>query len=298
MKVSIVIPLFNQWQYLQECVESALSQTYSNVEVLVVDDGSPERPDETLLRWLEGKNVPLFTTGNKGPSASRNYGIEKATGALILPLDADDRIAPEYVEAGAKLYSQNNNAGIVYCDAEFFGDQSGPWELPPYSFPDILLDNFIFASGIFRKADWHTVGGYNENMIHGWEDHDFWLSIISLKRDVIRIPKTLFYYRKVANSRTRRFTNKQKLEMLDTMVKNHPQLFADNLQFLVHRLGEYKLLLEDESSEFELKNEVQNLRDRIRQMESSGFWRLRNHWQEIKGSLGINSKVKHKFRKE
>jgi glycosyltransferase involved in cell wall biosynthesis len=298
LKVSIVIPLFNQWQYLQECVESALSQTYANVEVLVVDDGSPERPDETLLRWLEGKNVPLFTTGNKGPSASRNYGIEKATGALILPLDADDRIAPEYVEAGAKLYSQNNNAGIVYCDAEFFGDQSGPWELPPYSFPDILLDNFIFASGIFRKADWHAVGGYNENMIHGWEDHDFWLSIISLKRDVIRIPKTLFYYRKVANSRTRRFTNKQKLEMLDTMVKNHPQLFADNLQFLVHRLGEYKLLLEDESSEFELKNEVQNLRDRIRQMESSGFWRLRNHWQEIKGSLGINAKVKHKFRKE
>lgn len=281
---------------MQECVDSALLQTYSNVEVLVVDDGSPERPDGSLLSWLEGKNVPLFATGNKGPSASRNYGIEKATGALILPLDADDRIAPEYVEAGVKLYSQNDNAGIVYCDAEFFGDQSGPWELPPYSFPDILLDNFIFASGMFRKADWHAVGGYNENMIHGWEDHDFWLSIISLKRDVIRIPKTLFYYRKVANSRTRRFTNEQKLEMMDSMVKNHPQLFADNLQFLVHRLGEYKLLLEDESSEFELKKEVQNLRDRIRQMESSGFWRLRNQWQEIKGSLGINAK--HKFRKE
>jgi len=296
VKVSIVIPLFNQWQYLQECVESALAQTYENVELLVVDDGSPERPEEKLLAWLKSKNVALYETGNKGPSASRNHGIEKSAGDLILPLDADDRIAPEYVEEGLKVYSQNDNAGIVYCDAEFFGTQSGKWDLPPYNFPDILIDNFIFASGMFRKDDWKKVGGYNENMVHGWEDHDFWLSLIALKREVIRIPKVLFFYRKVESSRTCRFTAAQKLEMIDAMVQNHPQLYADNIQFVMHKLGEYKLLLEDESPEMELKKEVQNLRDRIRQMEASGFWRLRNHWQEIKGNLGI--KARHKFRKE
>lgn len=296
MKVSIVIPLFNQWQYLKDCVESALAQTYANVELIVVDDGSPDRPDPALLKWLEEKNVPLYASANEGPSASRNLGIEKSSGELILPLDADDRIAREYVDEGVKLFLQNDNAGIVYCDAEFFGDQTGKWELPPYNFPDILLDNFIFASGLFRKEDWAKVGGYNTNMTHGWEDHDFWLSIISLKRDVIRIPKTLFYYRKVTNSRTGRFTATQKLEMIDTMVKNHPQLYAENVAFIMHKLAEYKLLLEEDSPEMELKREVQNLRDRIGQMEASGFWRLRNHWQEIKGSLGI--KARHKFRRE
>lgn len=296
MKVSIVIPLFNQWQYLQDCVESALRQTYSNVELLVIDDGSPERPDADLIKWLESKNVALYTTANDGPSASRNLGIEKSSGELILPLDADDRIAPEYVDEGVKVFQRNSNAGIVYCDAEFFGEKTGRWELPPYNFPDVLLDNFIFASGLFRKEDWKTVGGYNTNMTHGWEDHDFWLSIISLKRDVIRIPKTLFYYRKVANSRTRRFTAAQKLEMVDAMVKNHPLLYAENVGFITRKLCEYKLLLEDESSEMELKREVQNLRDRIGQMEASGFWRLRNHWQSIKGSLGLKSR--HKFRRE
>lgn len=296
MKVSIVIPIFNQWQYLQDCVESALAQTYSNIEVIAVDDGSPEQPNKEILEWLSNKGIPLYTTANIGPSGSRNFGIEKSAGELILPLDADDRIAPGYVEEGVKIYAQTNNAGIVYCDAEFFGEQTGKWDLPPYNFPDILLDNFIFASGLFRKEDWKTVGGYNTNMTHGWEDHDFWLSIISLKRDVIRIPKTLFYYRKVANSRTRRFTAAQKLEMVDAMVKNHPLLYAENVGFITRKLCEYKLLLEDESSEMELKREVQNLRDRIGQMEASGFWRLRNHWQSIKGSLGLKSR--HKFRRE
>ncbi len=292
MKVSIVIPCFNQWQYLKECVESALAQTYSNCEILVVDDGSPERPDETLLKWLESKSIPLYTTNNEGPSASRNYGIEKSTGDLILPLDADDRIASEYVEEGVEMFRKHDNAGIVYCDAEFFGEQTGKWELPPYNFPDVLLDNFIFSSAFFKKEDWKKCGGYNTNMTHGWEDHDFWLSIISLKRDVIRIPKNLFFYRKVENSRTRRFTIAQKLEMYDTLVQNHPDLYSANVQFVMHKLGEYKLLLENESSEMELKREVQNLRDRIGQMESSGFWRLRNQWQEIKGSLGMVAKHK------
>ncbi|MBA3992045.1 MAG: glycosyl transferase [Cyanobacteria bacterium DS2.3.42] len=289
MKVSIVIPCYNHWQYLPEALQSALSQTHFDTEIIVVDDGSTERPSASLLQMLEQKGISLIEIPNSGPSFARNCGIEKAQGELILPLDADDALAPTYIEEAIQVFCNNDDAGIVYCDAEFFGDETGRWELPPYNFPDILLDNYIFASAVFRKDDWHRVGGYNVNMKHGWEDHDFWLSIIELKRTIIRIPKTLFRYRKLAESRTKKFSRNQKIEMYDSLVSNHRQLYSQNIEFVMHRLAELKVLIEDETSETELKRELLNLRDRIRQMESSGFWKLRNKWQTVKRALKVSA---------
>lgn len=290
MKVSIVIPCYNHWQYLPEALESALCQTHDDTEIIVVDDGSTERPPASLLQLLEQKGIALIEIANSGPSFARNTAIEKAQGELILPLDADDGLAPTYVEEAIQVFRNDDNAGIVYCDAEFFGDETGKWELPPYNFPDILLDNYIFASAVFRKDDWHRAGGYNVNMKHGWEDHDFWLSIIELKRTIVRIPKTLFRYRKLAGSRTKKFSREQKIEMYDNLVNNHSRLYSQNIEFVMHRLAELKVLLEDDTSETELKSELLNLKDRIRQMEESGFWKLRGRWQDIKGKIGISHK--------
>ncbi len=290
MKVSIVIPCYNHWQYLPEALESALLQTHQDTEIIVVNDGSDERPPQNVLQVIEQRGIALIEIPNSGPSFARNTGIEKSQGQLILPLDADDALAPTYIEEAVQVFRNNDDAGIVYCDAEFFGDQNGRWELPPYNFPDILLDNYIFASAVFRKDDWHRAGGYNVNMKHGWEDHDFWLSIVELKRTIIRIPKTLFRYRKLSQSRTKNFSRDQKIEMYDNLVKNHHQLYSQNIDFVMHRLAEMKVLLEDDKTENELKREVLNLNDRIRQMESSGFWKLRRHWQEIKGKMGISAK--------
>lgn len=290
MKVSIVIPCYNHWQYLPEALQSALSQTHKDTEIIVVDDGSVERPPQSLLQMLEQNDIALIEIPNSGPSFARNTGIEKAQGELILPLDADDALAPTYVEEAIQVFRSNNDAGIVYCDAEFFGDLSGKWELPPYNFPDILLDNYIFASALFRKDDWHRVGGYNVNMKHGWEDHDFWLSIVELKRVIVRIPKVLFRYRKLAESRTKKFDRDQKIEMYDNLVANHRQLYSQNIDFVMHRLAELKVLLEEETSETELKRQLLNLKDRIGQMERSGFWKLRGRWLQIKGKMGISAK--------
>ena len=132
---------------------------------------------------------------------ARNTGIAAARGRYILPLDADDLIGPRYLEQAVAALDANAALGIVYCKAEYFGDKSGPWELPPYHFPDILIGNVIFNAGVFRRADWVTVGGYNPNMSEGWEDFDFWLSLIALGREVLQLPDTMFYYRIRNNSR-------------------------------------------------------------------------------------------------
>lgn len=290
MKVSVVIPCFNHWHYLRDAVDSVLKQTLADVEIIVVDDGSTQPPSDSLLEFLKSSQVILLQKDNAGPSAARNHGIKNAHGELILTLDADDKIDPSYLEKAEKLFRDQSDIGIVYCDAAYFGNRNGKWELPPYNFPDILLDNFIFSAAVFRKADWQSVGGYNPNMIHGWEDHDFWLSIIELKRVVIRIPQTLFYYRQESDSRTQRFNAKQKMEMFEQLAKNHRNLYVENLDFIMHRFAEYRQLLEDDTPEMEMKRELQNLRDRIRQMESSGFWKLRNKWQKVKRALKVSAK--------
>lgn len=287
MKVSIVIPCYNHWQYLPEALESALSQTHSDIEIIVVDDGSEERPPQSLLEMLAQKGICLIKIPHSGPSSARNLGIENATGQLILPLDADDKIGPTYIEKAQRIFLDQENVGIVYCDAQYFGSRNDLWDLPPYNFPDILFDNFIFSAALFKKEDWQKAGGYNVNMTQGWEDHDFWLSLIELKKTVVRIPEVLFYYRQNPDSRTNRFNSQQKIEMFEQMTKNHRKLYAENIDSVLHRFAEFKQLLEEDTPEMEVKRELQNLRDRIRQMESSGFWKLRNKWQKVKRALKV-----------
>lgn len=290
MKVSIIIPCFNHWQYLPEALDSALNQTHPDCEIVIVDDGSTLKPPDDLLKRFQHERITFFRIENSGPSEARNKAIEKASGEYILPLDADDKIAPTYIEKAQKIFQAQPQVGIVYCDAEYFGNRNQEWELPPYNFPDILLDNFIFTTALFKKADWKRVGGYNVNMKHGWEDHDFWLSLIELKKTVVRIPETLFFYRQSGDSRTNRFNAEQKREMFEQLAKNHRNLYIENLDFIMHRFAEFRQLLEEDTPEMEMKREVQNLRDRIRQMESSGFWKLRNRWQKVKRALKVSAK--------
>src|SRR5690606_41602075 len=98
--------------------------------------------------------------------------IGAATGEFILPLDADDRIDPSYVAKAIAILRERPEVGIVYCKAERFGAANGPWELPPYDIRELAIDNVIFVTSLFRRADWERVGGFNEHLRHGVEDYE------------------------------------------------------------------------------------------------------------------------------
>jgi len=167
-KVSVIVPCYNQGQYLHDAVESVLAQTYSNWEIIVIDDGSTQPQTIDILNNYTAPKTTIIKTSNQGPSAARNHGIRAASGKYILPLDADDKIANFYLEKAVPILEQNDNIGIVYGQAEFFGAKSGRWRLPNYSFPEILLGNLIFNSSVYRKSDWEKVEGYNISMVNGW----------------------------------------------------------------------------------------------------------------------------------
>lgn len=297
--VSVVIPCYNQGQYLDGAVESVLSQTYQNFEIIVINDGSTEPETKEILKNYQKPKTSIIHTENQGVIAARNQAIEASQGKYILPLDADDKIGSTYLEEAVQLLEANENLGIVYCEAEFFGEQIGKWELPEYNFPNILLGNMIFCSGFFRKSDWQQVNGYNPNMVDGWEDYDFWLSIIELGREVYQIPKILFYYRRKLVSRSEAIDSEKSVSLHTYVFKNHAQLYRDNIDIVFAKAIDFKEQiklakrkirhLEKHEKDLMKKHnkELKILQEEIKAMESSKFWQLRNLWLKIKHRLRL-----------
>ena len=245
--VSVIVPVYNSEQYIDETIQSITAQSYENIEIILVDDGSA---DGSILRCREwekrDERVRVYQIANSGPSAARNYAISKATGRYILPVDSDDLIDKTYVEKAAAVLEENPDIGIVYCKARLFGDKNQEWKLSPYSMKQILTANCIFSSAMFRKEDWEATGGYSKEMIYGEEDYEFWLSIISLGREVYQISEVLFFYRIHSKSRTDYYMqNEAKPEQMafkkfllhEDLYRKYYNLFDKNTRIALYGAG-------------------------------------------------------------
>lgn len=225
-RVSIIIPCYNAGAHLSESVQSALDQTYGDVEIVIVDDGSTDPHTREILAEAKWPKTTIIYQKNGGPSAARNTAIENATGEYILPLDADDRIHATYVEKAVAAINTNTEVGIVYCKAHKFGAEEGLWHLPAYTLSELAIDNVIFCTSLYRKADWQLVGGYNERLRHGMEDYEFWIKLVHLGRNVFQIDEPLFFYRIQETSRTTGF-----MASSATVVSTYAEIFRANRDF-------------------------------------------------------------------
>lgn len=234
--VSVVIPCYNQGEYLADALDSVLAQSYREFEIIVVNDGSTDPGTRALLDGLERPMTRVLHTANQGLAAARNNGIRESRGDYILPLDADDRIAPGYLEKAVAVLDSSPEVGFVYSLAKLFGARRGMFYLNDATLADMLLDSRVFCSAMFRKADWERGGGYNSNMRHGWEDWDFWLSLLELGKTPHLIPEVLFHYRVKRVSMIRSMTPEQRLAMHMQLFDNHRELYVRNMELV---LGEY-----------------------------------------------------------
>ncbi|EKD35895.1 MAG: glycosyl transferase [uncultured bacterium] len=236
--VSVIIPCFNQGQFVDEAVDSVLAQSFADFEIIIVNDGSTDDATNRLLHNYRREKTRVLTTVNQGLAAARNNGIAAAEGRYILPLDADDRILPGYLEKAVAVLEKEPRVGIVYCRAALFGAVETDWVLPEYSLERMLVDNIIFCSAFFRRDDWLATGGYDRGMIYGWEDYEFWLSLIERGRQVVMIPETLFSYRVASDSMVRSKEKWQKVEMFKRIYLRHQGLFADHIDVWIDALLE------------------------------------------------------------
>ncbi|MGW3571040.1 glycosyltransferase family 2 protein [Streptomyces sp. NPDC000941] len=179
--VSVVIPCHDYGHYLPQAVHSVLAQTYPDWELVVVDDGSTDDTPavaRSLIADHPGHRIRLLRQANAGVSAARNAGIAATAGRYVLPLDADDVIAPTMLERTVAVLDQRPEIAIVSTDVSVFTDDGLPaqaLELPAYD-KDLLLRRLImFYCSLYRREVWRTVGGYAEDMRTG-EDWDFWIA--------------------------------------------------------------------------------------------------------------------------
>lgn len=233
-KVSIIIPCYNQGKYVAEAINSALRQTFKDIEIVCVNDGSTDNSVE-IIKSFENKYKNLIFLNNeenRGVIYSRNFAIKNCNGTYILPLDADDIIEPTYVEKAVKILDNNPNIGIVYCKAKIFGNYDKYWNLKPFNKSDILYENCIFCSAFFRKSDFIKIGGYNNNMKYGYEDYDLWLSFIEQGLEVFQINEILFSYRQYDETSRTTISLKNKKEIWNNLIKNHINLYLNDENFL------------------------------------------------------------------
>lgn len=239
--VSIIIPCYNKAQYLGETLASVAAQTYPNIEVIVVDDGSPDNTRVVVEEWQERMtNLCYLYQENAGPSAARNNGIRASHGTYVMALDADDTLAPSYVEQCSQYLDTHPDTKLVYSKADMFGILNGEWFLPEYSHFELLWQNMINYCAMYRRVDFDCMTGYNTNMVKGLEDWDFWLSFLQPGDKVHRIDEVLFHWRTQPVSRTTEAEDHEH-ELMRQIYLNHKDLYEPYLQDIIYFHEKWKV---------------------------------------------------------
>jgi hypothetical protein len=207
-----------------EAIDSVMAQTFKDLEVIVVNDGSTN-PD--TISMLE--NLPpvykVIHQPNGGLSSARNFGIQRSAGSIIVTLDSDDRFAKTFVEEAVAILRSEKETGIVSSHVQEFGTHVKVWRTKAYDDLSFLTENRIVACCAFRKVCWEEAGGYDEKMRSGCEDWEFWIRVTQKGWKVHVIPKALFFYRKTGSSMLATETKPRMMEILDYMIGKHQQWY-------------------------------------------------------------------------
>jgi glycosyltransferase involved in cell wall biosynthesis len=206
--VSIIIPAFNRASYINQTVDSVLQQTYQNIELIVVDDGSTDGTYEKLQAY--GSKLTLLTHEchqNKGQAASINFGLSKAEGDYIAVLDSDDFWELSKLEIQVGFLDKNPDIGLVYCNG-YGVDSNGKryynfYNEDPCERSDpnrVLLDCYILLpqNSLVRKDVYDQVGFFNEEY-RSAQDHDMLIRISEIT-SFAYLPDYVFNYRRHKDS--------------------------------------------------------------------------------------------------
>lgn len=195
-RLSVVVPCFDQGEYLIEAVASVERSVPEPCELIIVNDGSREPRTLEVLNVLRRAGYEVVDQENSGLAAARNRGIELARGPYVLPLDADNRLRPGFVPGALAILDARPEVGVVYGDRHDFGLRNGTVDVPPFDRDALLSFNFIDACALLRKNLWRDCGGYDAGMpAPGWEDWDLWIGAAERGWQFQHLPGEAFDYR-------------------------------------------------------------------------------------------------------
>jgi len=240
--VSVVIPAYNSAAVLGDAIDSVMTQSYSPIEIIVVDDGSSDATAKVVWNYSE---VRYLRQSNRGPSAARNHGIAEARGEYIAFLDADDVWLPRKLAEQMSVLEYHSGAGLVFADmqffsaaaaaqvsmfethgftAEFFGQDNRVIDAPS----KLVRTNFIPTSTVLApKSALVKAGGFDEQFTKS-EDWDLWLRI-ALRWPIVYSPKVLMMKRvhEINTSLDAEGMNVAALEVLEKLNRENHTLLSN-----------------------------------------------------------------------
>ena len=193
-RISLITPVHNDGVYLPESLASAERSAPDGSELLLIDDGSTDPFTLRLLDRLREAGYGVIRQDNRGLSAARNRGMASARGEYLIPLDADNRIRPGYLQQAIAVLDAQPRVGVVYGDRAMFGMRNETVQVPDFDHQTLREGNYIDACAVLRKTLWQEVGGFDETL-PAYEDWDLWLAASEAGWRFHHLPQVLFDYR-------------------------------------------------------------------------------------------------------
>lgn len=221
--ISVIIPSFNQQEYLSDCIESVLEQDIQG-ELIIIDDGSEDESLKIAKKYEAERPgiVRVISQSNRGLASARNTGIMNSRYPLFLPLDADDMLLPNTITKLLQLW-KDSNADFVSPSFKTFGTMNDQVILmKDPKLEDFRLGNRIGYCSLFNKQKVAEVGGYNTKMIWGYEDMELTCNLLARGNKLTTTSEILWLYRTKEQSMITEAV-KHHQELLDIINKSVPE---------------------------------------------------------------------------
>ena len=202
-RVSIVVPCYNLGQYLAEAVDSVLGQSFTDFEILVVDDGSTDDETRSILNGFSRPKTRVLRSENRGLPGAKNLGIANTSGDLLCMLDADDVLEPEMLARSVEALDAAPTMAFASHWLRAFGDEHWDWTPSSCELPALLDVNAVNGSAVVRRSAIEAIGGFDDAFRDGCEDWDLWITMVERGFPGTIIPEFLFRYRRRTGSMSR-----------------------------------------------------------------------------------------------
>ena len=229
LKVSVIVPVYKAEKYLRKCVDSILAQTFRDFEVLLVDDGSPDKSGEICDEYeKKDSRVRVFHKENGGQSSARNLALAHMQGEYVFFCDSDDMMATDALSELVKVIVSKSVDIVAYC-FDFIDEHSRPIKGFNNDYmPDMVMSGgefmcrftvvgamcmYFYSAELFRRANLRLIEGIYR------EDEDFVIRAIGSAKSIVYVPKSFYYYRWNPQSTMHLPTISRKKELLFSTIR-------------------------------------------------------------------------------
>ncbi|HEX2910736.1 MAG TPA: glycosyltransferase [Chloroflexia bacterium] len=270
--VSVLIAYYNHAKYVKKTLDSVLTQTYPNVEIIIVNDGSPDNAEfqKVIQEYLPDPRVTLINQTNQGIVAARNVAMTRAKGEYFNLLDSDDWLHPEKIERQVDFLESNRDYGLIYSDYYNVYEETNEvlpilatrhiLELEPELFTAMWVGNVIGGphTAMFRR-EWFEKAGFLLSGTDGCDDYEYWLRLAAMGCRMYYLPELLAYRREhVYNtSKDKNLMNQGRLKARAAIAEKFPEHVSCGMQNFIDQLG--KMLEERNRWNEQLVNDNQRL---------------------------------------